>query len=106
MHILCPHCRSAVELTDTATASDVLCPACGSGFRLIDGSTAPWVPADGRRTLGRFELLEPLGAGAFGAVFKARDLELDRLVAVKLPRPGSLGGPEHLDRFLREARSA
>jgi tetratricopeptide (TPR) repeat protein len=106
MHVVCPHCRGAVELTGPTLPPDVLCPGCGSGFRLAEGSTGPWTMPDGRRVLGRFELLEPVGAGAFGTVFKAHDRELDRLVAVKLPRAGSLAGPEHLDRFLREARSA
>jgi WD40 repeat protein len=58
------------------------------------------------RTLGRFQLLELLGTGSFGAVYKARDAELCRTVAVKLPRPGYFHRPELRERFLREARSA
>jgi len=38
-------------------------------------------------------------------VYKARDRELDRIVAVKIPRSGSLPNPEDQERFLREARS-
>src|SRR5262249_10219809 len=59
---------------------------------------------DGQK-LGRFEVLDTVGQGAFGTVYKARDPELDRVVAVKVPRAGNLAGPEELDRFLREARS-
>ncbi|MBY0526392.1 MAG: serine/threonine protein kinase [Gemmataceae bacterium] len=59
----------------------------------------------GRQQLGKFELLDRLGAGAFGTVFKARDPELDRLVAIKVPRGGHLTGSVELDRFAREARS-
>ena len=40
--------------------------------------------------LGKFELLEELGAGSFGHVFRARDTELGRIVAIKIPRAGSL----------------
>jgi hypothetical protein len=58
------------------------------------------------RQLGRFELLDKVGAGTFGTVYKARDPELDRVVAIKIPRTGGLAGPEDLDRFLREARSS
>ena len=35
--------------------------------------------------LGRFELIERLGVGGFGSVWKARDKELDRTVAIKMP---------------------
>lgn len=40
------------------------------------------------RQVGKFTLLEHLGAGAFGNVFKARDSELDRIIALKIPRAG------------------
>ncbi|HJT33229.1 MAG TPA: protein kinase [Pirellulales bacterium] len=56
--------------------------------------------------LGKFELLEELGSGSYGVVFRARDTELDRLVAIKLLRAGRLASRAELERFLREARSA
>jgi serine/threonine protein kinase len=62
--------------------------------------------ADGPRRLGKFELLEELGLGSFGQVFRARDVELGRTVAIKLLRAGRLASREEVDRFLREARSA
>src|SRR5207244_11268309 len=58
------------------------------------------------KAIGKFEALELLGRGAFGAVYKARDPELDRVVAVKVPRAGYFGTHEEEERFLREARSA
>ena len=61
-------------------------------------------PVQGQR-LGRFELLQAVGSGAFGTVFKAHDPKLDRTVAVKVPRAGSVPDGQELDRFLREARS-
>jgi hypothetical protein len=36
-------------------------------------------------------LLHPVGVGAFGTVYKARDPELDRTVAIKVPRAGNVG---------------
>jgi tetratricopeptide (TPR) repeat protein len=57
------------------------------------------------RRLGQFELLQALGSGAFGTVYRARDTSLDRLVAVKVSR-GSPDSREELDRFFRETRSA
>lgn len=62
--------------------------------------------ADGPVRLGRFELRNELGNGSFGCVFRARDLELDRDVAVKISRAGSLAGEEDVHAFLREARAA
>src|SRR5262249_47564110 len=58
------------------------------------------------RVLGKFRLLESVGRGAFGEVWRAHDTELDRPVAVKLPQPGLVDAPEHRARFLREARAA
>jgi WD40 repeat protein/tRNA A-37 threonylcarbamoyl transferase component Bud32 len=105
MHVLCPHCQNPIELVTPVDSGDILCPSCGSTFRLELDSTATWSPHDGRRTLGRFELIDAVGVGAFGTVYKARDAQLDRTVAIKVPRSGNLGGPEERDRFLREARS-
>jgi serine/threonine protein kinase len=69
--------------------------------------TAGWSSLiEGRGRLGKFELLERLGAGSFGFVYRARDTELGRVVAIKILRAGSLASTEDAARFLREARSA
>jgi eukaryotic-like serine/threonine-protein kinase len=65
-----------------------------------------WLSPDGPRRLGKFELLEELGVGSYGYVFRARDTELDRIVAIKILRAGRLAGRDDIERFLREARSA
>ena len=57
------------------------------------------------RTIGHFNLVERIGVGAFGSVWRALDSELDRTVAVKIPRKGQLD-PEETEQFLREARAA
>lgn len=61
-------------------------------------------PPPFRRFVGRFRLLHQLGAGGFGTVFRAYDPELDRDVAVKVPRTGTFATASDEDRFLREAR--
>src|SRR5579872_1495298 len=50
----------------------------------------------------RYEILDRLGQGGMGAVYKARDRELDRLVALKMIRPDLAGNPEVLRRFKQE----
>jgi len=51
---------------------------------------------------GRYEILQLLGRGGMGAVYKARDIELDRVVALKLIRPELAINPEILQRFKQE----
>ena len=58
------------------------------------------------RELGGFELLEKIGQGGMGSVFKARQKELDRVVALKVLSPRLSRNSEFVARFLREARSA
>src|SRR5262249_12031663 len=84
---------------------EIACPSCGSTFRLETQSTTISMLPENKK-LGKFELIDTVGYGAFGTVYRARDPELDRTVAVKVPRAGNLAGQQELDRFLREARSA
>src|SRR6202167_4499279 len=51
---------------------------------------------------GRYEILQMLGEGGMGAVYKARDRELDRFVALKLIRPELAANPSILARFKQE----
>jgi len=59
-------------------------------------------------SFGRYRILEPLGEGGMGAVFLAKDTQLDRLVALKVPKleESATADSDALRRFLREARSA
>jgi serine/threonine protein kinase len=63
------------------------------------------VPIPPGRKLGIYEILEPLGEGAMGQVYRARDTSLDRDVAIKV-LPEEFAADEHrLRRFEREAKS-
>src|SRR5262245_41241571 len=94
----CPYCNSPAAVDATA-AGVVQCPECGGSFRLAGPSTVATV--DEARRLGKFQLLERIGCGSFGVVWRARDTALDRIVALKIPHAGSLGSESLLERFRR-----
>jgi serine/threonine protein kinase/DNA-directed RNA polymerase subunit RPC12/RpoP len=104
MQILCAQCQSPIELTHIGRDTEISCPACGSSFFLESESTVDWRPrAD--QMVGRFKLQMLVGQGTFGMVYKAHDTQLDRVVALKVPRtPQFSESPDHT-RFLHEARS-
>jgi serine/threonine protein kinase len=104
MHLLCPHCRNLMEMTTLTPREEINCLGCGSSFWLETQPTTVSTVSSGQR-VGRFTLLDTVGQGGFGTVYKARDPELERTVALKVPRAGNLAGTQELDRFLREARS-
>jgi tRNA A-37 threonylcarbamoyl transferase component Bud32/tetratricopeptide (TPR) repeat protein len=105
MPILCPLCHNPVDVVNRSATEEIACSSCGGSFRLESGATTVSQRPTGQ-TLGKFELIGVVGQGAFGTVYKARDTELDRIVALKVPRAGAVPDPRELDRFLREARSA
>jgi len=57
-------------------------------------------------TISHYEILEKLGEGGMGLVYKARDLQLGRFVAVKVLISGSGESADHRARFIQEARAA
>ncbi|TWU00354.1 Serine/threonine-protein kinase PknB [Botrimarina colliarenosi] len=102
LRLRCPQCQSRVDLSVDSQLDEITCGACGSAFGLLgSGAEADAVAP----RVGRFLLRERLGIGAFGAVWRARDPELDRDVAIKLPRRGGLA-PYEAELFFREARAA
>ena len=105
IHLNCPHCHNPIELVADSPDEEVVCPSCGSSFHLDPEPSEPFPPFK-LPQLGKFELIGVVGRGGFGTVYRARDKELQRLVAVKVPRSGQLATGEDEDRFVREARNA
>lgn len=63
------------------------------------------MPLPASTRLGRYEVVGLLGAGGMGEVYRARDTELSRMVAVKILPGVAANAPERVDRFIREAQA-
>lgn len=103
LHVRCPHCHNPIELLDQAPLSDISCPSCGSSFSLVGENTLSHDPTT--KSFGHFDLLDRVGIGQFGSVWKARDTKLDRTVAIKVPRNTRMDLAQ-TEMFLRDARAA
>lgn len=104
----CPHCRNTMPVPAAQPLCELSCPTCGGKIGLVSdtGKQTGGTPRpEAGQQIGHLKLVERLGAGGFGEVWKAHDAQLDRSVAVKLPHRSQLG-PDDTEKFLREARAA
>jgi hypothetical protein len=89
----CPACGTSIDTTDAEPLARLTCSKCGEKMRV-------------QRKFDHFLVLETLGVGGMGTVYKARDTLLDRMVALKLLRKDLSGEKEHTLRLQQEARVA
>lgn len=104
----CPDCGTALP----ADSPQALCPACLmkqalASRTIVDGGRTPVAPPLSPEELAEkfpgFEILECLGRGGMGVVYKARQKSLGRLVAIKILPPERVGEARFADRFAIEA---
>jgi serine/threonine protein kinase len=105
----CPQCGNPLP----ANAPAGLCPACLlNAGAAVDSVTEPRQPAftppsvaEIAEKFPQLEILELIGKGGMGAVYKARQRQLDRIVALKILPPGIGDSPAFAERFAREAKA-
>ncbi len=105
----CPQCGAALP----TGALNGLCPACllkqgAAAETATQPDSSPFQPPSVAEVAAMFpqlEILSFIGKGGMGAVYKARQPGLDRIVAVKILPPQVVAGTEFAERFNREARA-
>lgn len=102
---LCPACLLQQGLQSEAGVTAGPDAATSAGPRLDPDVNQPMSPEQLMALLPQFDQIEFIGRGGMGVVYKARQKNLDRPVALKVLLPDVAGSPGFAERFAREARA-
>ena len=115
LEYVCPKCSSHFMVSEQDVESIAHCPHCLGELAIADLETkveatitpfqTPLLPILPRVLGGDFEILELIGQGGMGAVYKARQLTLNRVVALKILPPHLAQDDHFIERFHREAEA-
>ncbi|MDX2035612.1 MAG: protein kinase [Isosphaeraceae bacterium] len=126
IRVICDRCQESVDISgDFSRTGEAACPRCGSAIQIdLPPSDSPTVdyrsdapisldrPLSegihsriGLGRIGHYDLIERIGRGGYSQVFLAKDLKVDRLVALKVLK-ASKHDEKSLERFRREAKIA
>lgn len=101
--IRCPMCGTLNAISSENGQQRVQCIDCSGSFAVLEGLQSTQFAR--QLHLGHFELIEEIGSGSFGTVWRALDTELQRYVAIKIPRREAISERD-AQKFLNEARAA
>jgi len=100
MKVYCEKCKKVFEAEKPAEGNEVACEFCKEKVPFPESSSSPGA------VIGDFLIEKEISRGGMGVVFLARQLSLERPVALKILQTKFLGDKEYVESFFREARAA